>query len=131
MYLLVTVIGLDAASEESSTVITPEEAAEQIDERCIVEMEVKSTGKSKGAFFLNSCKDYKDADNFAIFIGPGVANAFKNAKIDDPASYFEGKTIRVAGRVSVYQQRPEIAIASPEQIQIVEKKAPTQKAIPK
>jgi len=56
-----------------------------------------------------------------VFIGSGTAIAFKYAKIDDPATYYEGKTIRVAGRVTLYQERPEIAIASPEQIQIVEK----------
>jgi hypothetical protein len=57
------------AHADDAKPLTPEEAAKKVGEKVTVEMEVKSTGKSKGVYFLNSKADFKDKENFTIFIG--------------------------------------------------------------
>ena len=47
---------------------------------------------------------------------------FKEARVDDPAAHFKGKTILVTGKVTLYQERPQIRVEDPKQIQVVEKK---------
>ena len=122
LFVLILVPSVAASDEKQTKPITPEEAAKKVDEKCVVEMAVKSTGKGKGTFFLNSKEDYKDAGNFTIFIDKKAAAKFKKAKIDDPALHYKGKTIRVTGTVKLYRERPEIVVDGPEQIQVVEKK---------
>ena len=45
---------------------------------------------------------------------------FKEAKIDDPAGYFKGKTVRVTGVVKVRDEQPQIEVDDPRQIEVVE-----------
>jgi hypothetical protein len=42
------------ATAEDKEALTPETAAKKLNEKCTVEMVVKSTGKGNGVFFLNS-----------------------------------------------------------------------------
>jgi DNA/RNA endonuclease YhcR with UshA esterase domain len=100
--------------------ITPAEAAKKIDEKVTVEMEVKSTGGKTGRF-LNSEKDYKDEKNFTVFIPESSMEKFKKAKIDEPKTYYDGKTILVTGTVTLYQKKPQIKVEDPEQIKVKEK----------
>src|SRR5215471_1061417 len=62
--------------------LTPEEAAKKVGEKVTVEMEVKSTGKSKGVYFLNSKTDFKDKENFTLFVGKEGAASLSEAKIE-------------------------------------------------
>ena len=101
--------------------VTPAEAAKKIDQQVTVEMEVKSTG-GRSNRYLNSEPDYKSADNFTIFIAKEMLPKFKDAKIDDPADFYKGKTIRVTGTVTVYEGKPRIEIDKPDQIKVVDKK---------
>lgn len=101
--------------------ISVADAAKKVNEKVTVEMEVKSTG-GKGSYYLNSEPDFKDEKNFTIFIPRNVSEKFKQAKIENPAEYFKGKTILVTGEVILYQKKVEIKIDEPEQIKIVEKK---------
>jgi len=102
--------------------LTPAEAAKKVDENVTVEMEVRSAGKGNGVVFLNSEADFKDAKNFTIFLDKDALAKFKKAKIEDPADYYEGKTIQVKGKVTLYQDKPQIAVRRPDQIEIVDKK---------
>ena len=102
--------------------LTPEAASKKLNEKCTVEMLVKSTGKGNGVFFLNSKEDYRDADNFTIFIGKEGVDKLKEAKIEDPAAHYKNKTVRVTGMVKLYRDKPEIIVETADQIQIVEKK---------
>lgn len=119
---LVFLPALLIAEEKKSRPLTPEEAAKKVNEKCMVQMEVKSAGKGEGVFFLNSKENFKAPGNFTVFIGKECAAKFKEAKIDDPATHFKGKTIRVTGTVKRYRDRPEIVVEKPDQIQIVDKK---------
>ena len=112
------------ADDQASKPLTPAEAAKHVNEKCTVEMEVKSTGKAGGgnAVFLNSEENYQDAKNFTVFLDKEALAKFKKAKIDDPAAHYKGKTVRVTGTVKLYRDKPEIAVAEPDQVQVVEKK---------
>ena len=83
-------------------------------------MEVKSTGGNTNRY-LNSEKDYRSDDNFTIFIPGAVLEKFKDAQIEDPAAYYLSKTIRVTGKVVLADEKPQIKIAGPDQINVVEK----------
>ena len=111
-----------AADEKDAKPLTPEAAAKKVNEKCTVEMVVKSTGKSSGVFFLNSKEDYEDADNFTVFINKEGAEKLKEAKIEDPAAHYKNKTIRVTGVVKLYREKPEIVVEKADQIQVVEQK---------
>jgi len=117
---LVPVVALTAGDDGKP--ITPEAAAKKINEKCTVEMKVASVGKGKEVFFLNSKEDFKDKDNFTVFLSKEGVEDLKKTKIDDPAAHFKGKTIRATGTVKLYKDRPEIVIDKAEQIKIVDAK---------
>jgi hypothetical protein len=48
---------------------------------------------------------------------PGAAR-FKGVRIDDPALHFQGKTIRVTGVVTLKDNRPQIEVDDPGQIEV-------------
>jgi len=101
--------------------MTPAEAAKKINEKVTVEMVVKSTGGNK-ATFLNSEEDFKDDKNFTVFIPETTVEKLKKAKIEEPKTYYKGKTIHVTGTVTLYSEKPQIKVEEPEQIKVVEKK---------
>jgi DNA/RNA endonuclease YhcR with UshA esterase domain len=101
--------------------ISPAEAAKKVNEKVTVELEVKSTG-GKGVCFLNSEADYKDANNFTVFIPETTLEKFKAAKVDDPGAHFKGKRVRVSGTVTLYREKPQIKVEDPDQIKVVDKK---------
>ena len=119
---LVVVASADAADETKAKPVGPAKAAKMVDNKVILEMEVKSTGKSQGAIFLNSEDDYKSAKNFTIFINQAGVKKFQEAKVEDPVGRFKGKTIRITGTVKLYRDKPEIVVEDPKQIVVVEKK---------
>jgi DNA/RNA endonuclease YhcR with UshA esterase domain len=102
--------------------LTPAEARKNINKNCTVEMQVKSVGKGRGVFFLNSNMDYNTSDNFTIFINKTGVESLKRAKVEDPPAHYKDKTIRVSGFVKLYSGRPEIVVEEAKQIQVVEKK---------
>ena len=109
-----------AAGEPPAKAVPPAEAAKQVGKKVTVEMEVKSVGKGKGVFFLNSEENFKSEKNFTLFIDKEGAKKFEEAKID-PAMY-KGKTVRARGEVKLFRERPEIIITDPKQIEVVESK---------
>jgi DNA/RNA endonuclease YhcR with UshA esterase domain len=122
---LVLFIGMAAADDtQSDKPLTVAEATKRIGEKVTVQLEVKSTGKSgrSGVYFLNSEPDYRSDRNFTVFIKKEVAQRFAKAGIEDPATHFKGKTIRVTGIVQRYRDKPEIVPEGPEQVRFVEEK---------
>ena len=129
LFVLCLVPALVAAEDKDAKPLSPAEAAKNVDKKCTVEMEVKSTGKSGNRrVFLNSEANYRDGKNFTVMLDRGVLAKFKKAKVEDPAEHFKGKTIRVTGTVKLYNNRPEIAVDDPAQITVVEKKAGAKEA---
>jgi DNA/RNA endonuclease YhcR with UshA esterase domain len=109
-------------ADDAPKSIGPAEAAKKLGEQVTVRMEVKSAALRSSVCFLNSEEDFKDAKNFTVFLDKEALTKFKEAKIDDPAAHYKGKTIQVKGKVNLFRDRPEIAVSGPDQIEIVDKK---------
>ena len=111
-----------AVADDPPKLVGPMEAAKKVNEEETLQMEVKSAALREGVCFLNSKEDFKDAKNFTVFIDKEALAKFKEARIEDPAAHFKGKTIQVKGKVTLYRERPEIKVSGPEAIKVVEKK---------
>jgi DNA/RNA endonuclease YhcR with UshA esterase domain len=111
-----------AVAEDQPKPIGPAEAAKKVNEEVTLQMEVKSAALREGVCFLNSEEDFKDAKNFTVFVDKEALAKFKEAKIEDPAAHFKGKTVQVKGKVILYRDRPEIKVSGPDVIKVVEKK---------
>jgi DNA/RNA endonuclease YhcR with UshA esterase domain len=111
-----------AAADDNARPIGPEEAAKQVNEKVRLKMEVKSAALRSGVCFLNCQEDFKDAKNFTVFIGTDALQQLHEGKIDDSAAHFKGKTILVTGKVTLYREKPQIAVEGPEQVKVEEKK---------
>lgn len=101
--------------------LSASEARTRINERVTVEMQVKAAKNCQrcSLMFLDSEPDHHDAKNFAVAITDTRKGKFREAKIDDPAGHFKGKTIRVAGMVTVRDNQPQIEVDDPRQIEVV------------
>ncbi len=108
------------ASAAETAPLTPAEAATKVNEKVVVEMEVKSTG-GRGNHYLNSEEDYMDAKNFTIFISKDHLEKFNKAGIESPSKYYKGKVIQVTGTVVLEQKKPWIKVDDPEQIKVISK----------
>jgi hypothetical protein len=69
--------------------------------------------------FLDSAEDHHDPKNFAAAVTETGKRKFREAKIDDPAGHFKGKTIQVTGLVPVKDNQPQIEVDDPRQIEVV------------
>jgi DNA/RNA endonuclease YhcR with UshA esterase domain len=114
---------LVSRADDRLMVISPQQAAGFVNKRCIMEMPVKSTGKSNDGklIFLNSEPSFKDKGNFGIVIDLSALEKLKKAKIDDPAAYFLNKRVRVTGTVSLYKDNPQMRLVESEDITVVPK----------
>ncbi len=109
-------------TDELPAPIDPTEAASKINEEVRVQMKVNSASIRSGMCFLNSAENFKDEKNFTIFISREVMAKFKEKMVDDPAAHFKGKTIVVKGKVTLYRDRPQIALSEPAAIKIRDQK---------
>lgn len=109
-----------AAVAAEVTPITPAEAAKKVNEKVVVEMEVKSTGGREN-HYLNSEVDFKDAKNFTIFISKDLMEKFKKAGVDNPSTHYKEKLIQVTGTVVLEKEKPWIKVEEPDQIKIIAK----------
>ena len=105
--------------------ITSVDAIKMIDKDCLVEMKVESASmdKNKSNMFLNSKSSFKDADNFTIVVRAGANEKLKDRhKFKDAPKFFKDKTIQVKGRVSTYNDKPQIVVDGSAQLTVVEEK---------
>ncbi len=109
------------AAAETLPLITGDEAAKHLDERVTVKFEVLSSKllKDQGLCFLNSKKNHRDPDDFAVVLKEKGLAAFNELKVDDPADFFRGKTIAVTGKVAAFRGKPQIEVESVDQIRVV------------
>jgi alkaline phosphatase D len=105
----------------SGEFLTPEVIAKHLKKKCVVEMEVRSTGSAKALYFLNSSADRTSEENFTVVIQKSAEAAFKKAGIADPRRHYEGKTVRVTGVLSEFRGRPQLMVSDPGQIEVVKK----------
>jgi DNA/RNA endonuclease YhcR with UshA esterase domain len=121
--LALALIVVVAASGDDTPMkpLTPAEAAKKVNEKVTVEVVVKSTGGNVNCY-LNSEEDFKDSKNFAVFIPEAAMEKFKKAKIEDPKTFYKGKTVHVTGTVTTNRDKPQIKIEEPEHIKVIETK---------
>jgi hypothetical protein len=101
--------------------LSPLEAVSRVNEHVAVEMLVKAAKNCQrcSLMFLDSEEDHHDPKNFAVAVTETGKGKFKEAKIDDPAGHFKGKTVRVTGVVTVKDKQPQIEVDDPGQIEIM------------
>lgn len=98
-------------------VLSPEEAAKKVGEKVTVQFVVQSVG-GKTNLYLNSTKDFRAKENFAIVLGPKVQTGkWEKAGPDT----FTGKTVRATGTVKLNKDSPQLEIVDPKDLEIVEK----------
>jgi DNA/RNA endonuclease YhcR with UshA esterase domain len=89
---------------------TPQEAAKHVGETATVTGKVDGFHQSgKGNIFLNMGGKYPN-QTFTAFIPSASA-----AQFSQPQQY-EGQTVSVSGKITLYQGKPEIKVTSPSQI---------------
>lgn len=106
-----------AAAKLPAGVSSPAEAAKKVGEKVTVQFAVASTGGNMN-LYLNSEKDFRAKDNFAVVLGLKVRTG-KWEKAD--GATFAGKTIRATGAVKLNKDAPQLEIADPKDLEIVEK----------
>jgi DNA/RNA endonuclease YhcR with UshA esterase domain len=103
--------------------LSPLEAANRVNEQVTVEMLVKAAKNCPhcSQIFLDSEEDPHNSNNLAVAVTETGKSRFKDVGINDPAGRFRGKVIRVAGVVALNENRPQIGVDDPGQIEVVEK----------
>ena len=91
------VTGASADDEKTPVVVKAADARNHIDERCTVELTVRSSKNAapRREYYLDSEEDFHDEKNFAVVISYDHADLFKKAGIDDAAEHYKGKSLRV------------------------------------
>ena len=125
MKTIVLMLCLAIISFIQETAITPDEAAKMIDKDCLMEMKVESSSmdKNKSNMFLNSKSSFKDAGNFTVVVRAGANEKLKDRhKFKDAPKFFKDKTIQVKGKVSTYNDKPQMVVDGSAQLTVIEEK---------
>ena len=123
MKTIVLMLCLAIISFIQETAITPDEAAKMIDKDCLMEMKVESSSmdKNKSNMFLNSKSSFKDAGNFTVVVRAGANEKLKDRhKFKDAPKFFKDKTIQVKGKVSTYNDKPQMVVDGSAQLTVIE-----------
>jgi DNA/RNA endonuclease YhcR with UshA esterase domain len=98
------------ASAQNTPIYSPGEAAKHVGETATVKGRVDGFHQSgKGNMFLNIGGKYPN-QAFTAFIPSSSAGQFSNAQ------QYEGRTVSVSGKITLYKGKPEIIVTSPAQI---------------
>ena len=119
---LMFLVGASPDDEKPLKVVAAAEAREHIDERCTVEMTVRSSKNAapRREYYLDSEEDFHDEKNFAVVISYDHAEAFQKAGIDDPAEHYKGKKLRVTGKVIHENDQTRMRVEKPEEIKVTD-----------
>jgi hypothetical protein len=101
--------------------LTPEQARVKVNEKVFVELTVRAVKdrlEKRKEIYLDSEEDFRSPKNLAVVINVAGAARFKEKGIDDPATHFKDKTIRVRGVVTVVDDVPRILVEDPGQIEV-------------
>jgi DNA/RNA endonuclease YhcR with UshA esterase domain len=123
MFAVLLLIVPAFALAQDAKPISAEEALKKVNEEVTVELEIKSTGenRNKTMTYLNSEASFRSDKNLTLLIEKKNEEKFVKAGVMNPKDYYKGKTVRVTGKVTLFMDRPQIKLESPEQIKVVEK----------
>lgn len=110
-----------AANGQNPAVVPAAEAKHHLDQVVTVEMEVRSTGRSRkdNLLFLNTHENFRSNENFALVFSPSAQSAFKSAGINDIEKHYFRKLIHVTGTVRHYKSITDMQIEKPSQIKVI------------
>jgi alkaline phosphatase D len=98
-------------------VLTPAEAAKRVGEKVTVQYAVASVGGQTN-MYLNSEKDFRSKDNFAVVLSPKVRTGLWEKAT---AATFVGKTVRATGTVRLNKDAPQLEVTDEKQVELVDK----------
>lgn len=100
-------------------VISPAEAAKRVGDEVTLQFIVKAGGKSRDGkrAFLNSDADFRSEANFTVVV-TGTALAEGKWKDLEPDTLV-GKTIRIKGKVSTFQERPQLVVETESALEVI------------
>lgn len=102
--------------------VSPVEAAAMVGQEVTLEFQVQSTGGVGSRTFLNSAADHRDNANFTVVLEKSALEELaKDPVVGSAKEYFQGKAIRVKGKVEEYRSRPQIKVTKANQVQILGK----------
>jgi hypothetical protein len=119
---IILIVGAAPDDDKPPRLVMAPDAKNHIDERCTVEMTVRSSKNAapRREYYLDSEEDFHDEKNFAVVISYDHAEAFQKAGIDDPAEHYKGKKLRVTGKVIRENDQTRIRVEKPGQIKVVD-----------
>jgi hypothetical protein len=82
----------------------------------LVEGQIATIGRHDGRLFLDFRDDWRSG--FTATVAPEDAKAFRD--LDPPIDDWAGKRVRLRGIVQMYAGRPEIALATPWQVELLQ-----------
>ncbi|HZT80453.1 MAG TPA: alkaline phosphatase D family protein [Gemmataceae bacterium] len=106
---------------DSGEPLTAAEVKKRVGQQVTLELTVQATGASGGNVFLNSAADFRSEDNFTVVLGKEARSKLREAGVEDPRAHFDGKRVRVTGKLTLFRGRPQIVVDDPKQIQRVER----------
>ena len=120
LYCFILILAASFAANDD--VISLDKAKDHVGKSVTVKVTIKSSNflKDRDICFLNSKANHRDADNFTIVLKEKGLAAFKEKKIDDPATHFKDKTILVTGKVEEYRDKLQIVVEKFDQVKLQE-----------
>lgn len=110
-----------AFAEDTLDHIEPQNARKHINRQVEVVFEVKHAKYSlkRNTVFLDSEVDFQDPKNLGVRIPEAGLAAIKRVRsIDKPSDFYQGKRIRVVGKVILQDDKPYIDVTDAEQLDI-------------
>jgi hypothetical protein len=107
-----------AQDKPNPNAISPKEAAQQVGKRVTMRMGVRSTFKDVN-HRLHNTPDPHSPRGFAVVIPQAALPEFKKVNIDDPATFYNLKTIQVTGKVQAIKSGSRMIVTNPKDILVI------------
>jgi hypothetical protein len=119
---LVILGGAFPDDEKPTKVVPAAEAKDHVDERCTVEMTVRSSKAAtpRKEYYLDSEEDFHDDKNFAVVISFDHAEAFQKAGVDNPADHYLHKKLCMTGKIIHQNDQIRMRVEDPKHIVVVD-----------
>ncbi len=105
------------APEEGLPVINWQDAGKYINQHVVLQGKIEATGRAKSITFLN----FDDQRSFTAIIRKDNYANFPSP----PDTMYRGKWVRIRGRITTFKGKPQIEIARPDQVTVLDGPADT------
>ena len=118
LFAIFCAFAIGAPPEFGSNPIGPKAAREQVGKRVTVQISVLSTAENEAHVHRLFSGDPK-SPSLVVIIPETALGEFRKVNIDNPATFYKGKTILVVGQVKMPKDRAVITVTSPDEIKVV------------